>query len=124
MHICGEIDALLTNLWKWGVDMLSRPFQVAWILFLWASEQGFIGVAVYTACWVFLFPVMVGICTVGAYLGWFADKIIAINDKELEAIGDANRPRDKVEERQWEEEDKRYRATKEKLLASSKNQRP
>ncbi len=28
-------------------------------LFLWAVEQGFVGVAAYFACWVFLFPIMV-----------------------------------------------------------------
>ncbi len=27
-------------------------------LFAYAAEQGFIGVAAYVACWVFLFPVM------------------------------------------------------------------
>lgn len=27
-------------------------------IFAWAAESGFIGVAVYFACWVFLFPIM------------------------------------------------------------------
>ena len=107
-----------------GVGMLTRPFFVAGHLFDWAAEQGFIGVAVYIACWVFMFPVMVTICIVGACLGWFVDKQDTIYDKELEAFRDANSPRDKSEEGRWEEEDKRYEDAKAKLLASSKNQRP
>ena len=33
-------------------------------LFRWASEQGFIGVAVYFACWIFLFPFMLAACVI------------------------------------------------------------
>ena len=29
-------------------------------LLAWATESGFIGVAAYVACWVFLFPFMLG----------------------------------------------------------------
>lgn len=28
----------------------------------WASEQGFVGVGAYVACWVFLFPFMLAAC--------------------------------------------------------------
>ena len=31
----------------------------ALVLFAYAGEQGFIGIAVFIACWVFMFPVMV-----------------------------------------------------------------
>ena len=42
------------------------------LLFAFAAEQGFIGLAVYVACWVFLFPVMLVICiVVGLFLMWF-----------------------------------------------------
>ena len=43
-------------------------------LFRWAAEQGFIGVAVYIACWVFFLPVMAGICLVGAVVVWIKDR--------------------------------------------------
>ncbi|WP_443636110.1 hypothetical protein [Candidatus Njordibacter sp. Uisw_058] len=33
-------------------------------LFRWASEQGFIGAAVYFACWIFLFPFMLAACVI------------------------------------------------------------
>ena len=40
-------------------------------LFRWASEQGFIGVAVYFACWIFLFPFMLAAhVIVGAKISW------------------------------------------------------
>ena len=33
-------------------------------VFAWASEQGFIGAAVYFACWIFLFPFMLAACVI------------------------------------------------------------
>jgi len=32
--------------------------------FAWASQQGFIGAAVYFACWIFLFPFMLAACVI------------------------------------------------------------
>jgi hypothetical protein len=40
--------------------LIKALFIGAIFLFAWAGEQGFIGVAVYFACWIFLFPVMLG----------------------------------------------------------------
>lgn len=34
------------------------------VLFEFAADQGFIGLAAYVACWVFLFPVMLVICII------------------------------------------------------------
>jgi len=40
-------------------------------LFFWASEQGFVGVAAYFACWVFLLPLMIiGCIIIGAVDYW------------------------------------------------------
>ncbi len=40
-------------------------------LFGWSSEQGFIGVAVYFACWIMLFPFMLAACIIsGAAISW------------------------------------------------------
>jgi hypothetical protein len=40
--------------------------------FAWAGEQGFVGLAVYFACWVFLAPVMiVGSIIFGAMNWWW-----------------------------------------------------
>ena len=44
--------------------LLKFLFAGAVILFNWASEQGFVGVAVYFACWVFLLPVMIAACII------------------------------------------------------------
>jgi hypothetical protein len=41
-----------------GGYLIKWLFLGAVILFAWAGESGFVGVAAYFACWVFLFPVM------------------------------------------------------------------
>lgn len=40
-------------------------------LFAFAAEQGFIGLAVYFACWVFLLPIMVGASIVVGIIALF-----------------------------------------------------
>jgi type IV secretory pathway VirB6-like protein len=41
------------------------------ILFAWATESGFVSVAAYFACWIFLFPFMIAGCIiVGAVIEW------------------------------------------------------
>ncbi len=44
--------------------MLIAAFSGAVFLFAFAAEQGFVGIAAYIACWVFLFPVMLVICII------------------------------------------------------------
>lgn len=38
--------------------LIARTFFGAALMFAFAGEQGFIGLAAYIACWVFMFPVM------------------------------------------------------------------
>jgi hypothetical protein len=53
--------------------LLKFLFIGAMVLFAWAAESGFIGVAAYFACWFFLFPVMICGCIVsGAATSWAA----------------------------------------------------
>lgn len=47
------------------VALLRRAFVAAINLLAWALEWGFLGGAVYIACWVFMLPVMVVICFIG-----------------------------------------------------------
>lgn len=47
-----------------GLFLLVAAFIGAVALFALAAEQGFIGMAAYVACWVFFFPVMLGICII------------------------------------------------------------
>ena len=89
-------------------NFFHRQFRVAANLFAWAAEQGFIGIAVYVACWVFMAPVMIGICIAGAALGWLVDKENEKQARRDAAINQANRPSSEAERRQWEEEDRRY----------------
>jgi hypothetical protein len=53
------------------IYLVKYLFIGALFLFAWAGEQGFIGVAVYFACWIFLFPFMLaGSIITGAFISW------------------------------------------------------
>jgi hypothetical protein len=45
--------------------LLRSVISIAAYLLAWAVEGGFVGVVVYIAAWVFLFPVMISICVIG-----------------------------------------------------------
>lgn len=94
-----------------AAGILGRAVLVAANLFGWASEQGFIGVAVYLACWVFMFPVMVIICLCGAVLIWLVER---------QQQHDANEPRTEAEATTWEEQDMRYEEARTELVARQK----
>ncbi len=49
-------------------------FIGAAFLFAFAIEQGFIGLAAYIACWVFLFPIMLVLCIVIGLVMMFGNK--------------------------------------------------
>ncbi len=58
------VVGLLLLLW-----LLSAALTGAVLLFSYAELQGFIGIAVYFAMWVFLFPVML-VASIGWYSRW------------------------------------------------------
>ena len=87
---------------------------IAVLLFAWASSQGFVGIAAYIACWVFMFPIMVAVCLIGALLFPF---IINENEEPEPYQPGPNEPRDDWEREMWEIEDSEYREAKRKLLA-------
>lgn len=54
-----------------AIFLIRYLFVGAVFLFAWAGEQGFIGVAVYFACWIFLFPFMLTASVItGAFISW------------------------------------------------------
>ena len=54
-----------------GLYLIKYLFIGAVYLFAWAGDQGFIGFAVYFACWVFLFPLMLVVSIIaGAAISW------------------------------------------------------
>lgn len=56
-----------------AVNLVSIVVIGAVFVFAWANEQGFIGVAVYFACWILLFPFMLLACLItGAVITWQA----------------------------------------------------
>lgn len=92
--------------------MLGRPFIVAGELFEWAAKQGFIGVAVYIACWVFMFPVMIGICVVLGVMGSWGEREAQAQAKKnhSQMIKDfgPNAPVNDKQKKDWEKADRKY----------------
>ena len=54
-------------------------------LLVWALEAGFVGFIAYLAAWVFLLPVMLGLCLVGGLLRMWAERRLANRLAEGEA---------------------------------------
>ena len=62
------------------VSLCYVAFVGAVALFMLAAEQGFIGLAAYVACWVFLSPLMLIICIIIGFFHLWAsreDKTVA-----------------------------------------------
>lgn len=51
-----------------GIGLLLCALNGAAFLFFLASTQGFVGLAAYVACWVFIFPVMLVICIIVGFI--------------------------------------------------------
>ena len=67
--VVGGILALAAAIW-----LLIAAFSGAVSLFAFAAEQGFIGIAAYIACWVFLFPAMLIICIIVGFFTMWANR--------------------------------------------------
>lgn len=117
--LAGVLVAALVLLWlliRLLIRLIGNGLRVAGHLFEWAAEQGFLGVAAYAACWIFMFPLMVIICLIGGALLWMAERTVK-RDLGLESNCEAERlrqigPNDPLSEneaRLWEEKDKRYK---------------
>ena len=44
--------------------LIKYAYLGAIFLLAWAGEQGFIGIAAYFACWIFIFPFMLAACII------------------------------------------------------------
>jgi len=85
-------------------------FLGATLLLAWASSQGFIGVAIYFALWIFAFPLMlIASIITGLISGWTLDKEER-EEKRMQAWRDKNlgtqsakqtTPTDPEERRKW-----------------------
>jgi hypothetical protein len=88
--------------------MLGRPFAVAGQLLEWAAGLGFIGIAVYIACWIFMFPAMVGICVVLGAIGWgIEEESQKEQSKKIESLN-LKENIDDYQNKESEEEDRNY----------------
>jgi len=90
------------------VKLVGRAILGAIKLLGFASEQGFIGVAAYIACWVFMLPVMIVLSVV---VGFF----VPINDDPEKTIYHVQRSQTELEAR-WEAEDRLYEEARQKRL--------
>jgi hypothetical protein len=112
-----------------AIGVLISSFTVALLLFAWAAGQGFIGVAAYFACWIFMFPVMLGVCLIGGTIGFFTTVLPGMVGEWWRGMF----PRDQTpahswlteedEEEQrllrWPNEDEEYEKAKNKLIQRS-----
>ena len=70
------VGAVILGLFLLGLAIALAINAVAFaaMLFLWAKEQGFVGVALYVILWVIATPIMLAVCVIGgiklAYDGW------------------------------------------------------
>ncbi len=54
--------------------LIKYMIRGAIILFAWAGEQGFIGLAVYFACWFFMLPLMGVVSIVVGAIDWWGER--------------------------------------------------
>lgn len=86
--------------------LLGVGMRGAFSLLEFASEQGFIGIAVYFACWFFMFPLML-----------IASVIVGkIANMEEHISSTTSPPSSETLAAQWAEEDRRYEEHKQKLI--------
>lgn len=87
------IGLIIAALW-----LIGYLFSGAAVLFVWASEQGFIGIAAYFTAWVFLLPIMlIGSTLVGIFLHWSE----ASAPREIARIEKGDAPSDPHERFKW-----------------------
>ena len=110
--------------------LLAKALVVAVSLFGWAAEAGFLGVAVYFACWMFMFPVMALVCLFGAIFHWDSSRELREDTSGVSYGVDPDFPRNEEEESDnlveaegwmkadgWTKADvRRYEENKRKLL--------
>ena len=97
--------ALLGVALRLALRIIGRGITGAFLLFAFAAEQGFIGIAVYFACWVFILPVMLILSLVVGF-------VVASSDG-----ASASQPRPRAsDEARWQEEDRRYEEHRLKLV--------
>ena len=98
------IPVVLGLLW-----LAESALGVAIGLFKIASEWGFVGIAIYVACWVFMFPIMVAVCLIGAV--W-----VLVASKREDDIWTPNPLTEEQQQRRWQEQDARYEKAKAELI--------
>ena len=75
MEAIGIIVLIAVGIVALGIALYLLKFLIigAVVLLAWAGESGFIGVAAYFACWVFLLPLMIIGCIISGVLTSWSD---------------------------------------------------
>jgi hypothetical protein len=67
------VVALAVGLLYLASRVLKHALATALDLFVWAAENGFIGIALYIIIWVVATPLMIGVCIVGGVIRLVAE---------------------------------------------------
>ena len=89
-----------------ALRLLVFAFVGAAHLFAIAAAQEFIGLAVYFACWVFMFPLMLVVCIILGFFSYKADKLEQSSQKTITATSSlpiTPSPETKVRVSEWNE---------------------
>ncbi|MDP1668555.1 hypothetical protein [Phaeovulum sp.] len=81
-----------------GWLIISRTITGALILFAWATESGFMGVALYFLCWAILFPLMV---IASLAFGIFAQYFGLVVARDVKRVNRGLPPKDSDEHLKW-----------------------
>jgi hypothetical protein len=91
--------------------LLGCATKGALLLLAFAAEQGFIGLAAYFACWVFMLPLMLVLSVV----------VGALASRGENSPAPATRPVSReIEEARWQEEDRLYEMQQRRLAEKSR----
>jgi hypothetical protein len=101
--VIGGLLALGLAIW-----LVCRGIAGALLLFAWAAESGFIGVAAYFACWFFMLPLMLVVCPIVGIGIRKATKA----DEAAEKAFLAKQAYELAHADEWAEQDRRYEEAK------------
>jgi len=101
------VVGVLIGLVGLALGLVGTGINGALRLLAFASEQGFIGIAVYAACWFFMLPLML---IASVIVGMIA------SGTEEQISSATSPPSPEAQAAQWQEEDRQYPEQKQKLI--------
>jgi hypothetical protein len=109
----GLVIAVLISLAGAVLGVLGLAAAGALTLLSFASAQGFVGLAAYVACWVFMSPVML---TASVIVGWITHSAERVDDTASSAAAQLS---SEEQAAAWQEEDARYEEHRRRLIKAA-----